>query len=182
MNPSLRQTKMKKIIVIGCPGSGKSTFARALNCITGIPLYPLDLLYWNPDKTTVSKEVFRQRLKNTLALDSWIIDGNYGSTMELRLQFCDTVFFLDYATEVCLAGVASRKGKPRPDLPWVETGEDDEFLAFVQAYNTESKPKVIDLLKKYPDKKVIRFFEREESEQFLRNLENTILPNSLPLS
>ena len=53
---------MKKVIVIGCPGSGKSTFSRALHEIVGIPLYHLDMMYWNADRTTVEKSVFLERL------------------------------------------------------------------------------------------------------------------------
>ena len=89
---------MRKVMIIGCPGSGKSTFARALHAATGLPLYYLDMLYWNADKTTVSKEVFRGRLREILDTDAWILDGNYGSTIEIRLEACDTVFFLDYPT------------------------------------------------------------------------------------
>ena len=99
---------MNKVIVIGCPGSGKSTFSRALHELTGLPLYHLDLLNWNSDKTTVDKKVFIEKLKNVIAQDSWIIDGNYGSTIELRLKECDTVFFLDYPVDVCIDGVKSR--------------------------------------------------------------------------
>ena len=75
---------MKKVIVIGCPGSGKSTVSRALHNKTGIPLYHLDMMYWNADKTTVEKSVFLERLSAVLEKDEWIIDGNYGSTMELQ--------------------------------------------------------------------------------------------------
>ena len=77
---------MNKAIIIGCPGSGKSTFSRALHKKTKLPLYHLDMLYWNSDRTTVSKEVFRERLQSVLVLDKWIIDGNYGSTIEMRLK------------------------------------------------------------------------------------------------
>ena len=84
---------MKRIMIIGCPGSGKSTFSRALNNVTGIPLFHLDNMYWNADKTTVSKTVFKERLYQTIKKETWIIDGNYGSTLEIRLQACDTVFF-----------------------------------------------------------------------------------------
>lgn len=62
---------MKKIIVIGCPGSGKSTLARALASLTGLPLCHLDLLYWNADKTTVPKEIFRERLARVLAEENF---------------------------------------------------------------------------------------------------------------
>lgn len=108
---------MKKIMVIGCPGSGKSTFSRALHDATDIPLYHLDMMYWNADKTTVEKSVFREYLANTLQKDEWIIDGNYGSTMEMRIQACDTVIFLDYPLEVCLEGIKTRRGKARTDMP-----------------------------------------------------------------
>lgn len=71
---------MKKIMVIGCPGSGKSTFSRELYSKTGIPLYHLDMMYWNADKTTVEKDVFLERLLTVLDKNEWIIDGNYAST------------------------------------------------------------------------------------------------------
>ena len=107
---------MQKVIVIGCPGSGKSTFSRALSQITGLPLTHLDMLYWNADKTTVERSVFIERLSEVLQKDAWLIDGNYSSTMELRMQECDTVFFLDYPADICLQGVKDRQGKPRPDM------------------------------------------------------------------
>ena len=126
---------MKRIIVIGCPGSGKSTFSMALRDKLGIPLYHLDMMYWNADKTKVERAVFLERLSAALAEDEWIIDGNYASTMELRLVACDTVFFLDYPSAVCLDGLRQRRGKARSDIPWVETEEDAEFVGFVKSFN-----------------------------------------------
>ena len=163
---------MKKVIVIGCPGSGKSTFAKALHEKTGLPLFHLDMMYWNADRTIVEKPVFRQRLSDAMAGTEWIIDGNYGSTMELRMQACDTIFFLDYSVEVCLEGVKARCGKARSDMPWVETEEeeDTEFLEFIRSYNTESKPVVLELLKKYADKEIYVFGNRSEATAFLEKL------------
>ena len=158
---------MKKVIVIGCPGSGKSTFARALHSKTGIPLYHLDMMYWNADKTTVEKSVFLERLSAVLEKDEWIIDGNYSSTMELRMVACDTVIFLDYPLDVCLDGIRERRGKPRSDMPWIETEEDSEFIEFIKNYNEQQKPKVLELLEKYSDKNIIIFRGREQADAFL---------------
>ena len=163
---------MKKIIVIGCPGSGKSTFARALHNKNGIPLYHLDMMYWNADKTTVEKSVFLERLFAVLKKDEWIIDGNYGSTLELRMEACDTVIFLDYPLEVCLSGVEERRGKPRPDMPWVETEPDLEFIEFIKKFNEESRPRILDLLEQYKNKNIVVFSSRTEADDFLKG--NTI--------
>ncbi len=163
---------MKKIIVIGCPGSGKSTFSRALHDRTGIPLFHLDMMYWNADRTTVEKAVFRARLGSVLAQDVWIIDGNYASTMEWRLQACDTVFFLDYPLAVCLNGIRSRKGKARPDMPWTEAEneEDLEFMEFIENYRSVSRPTVLALLKKYDHKNIFIFRDRDEADEFLSHV------------
>ena len=158
---------MKKVIVIGCPGSGKSTVSRALHNKTGIPLYHLDMMYWNADKTTVEKSVFLERLSAVLEKDEWIIDGNYGSTMELRMAACDMVIFLDYPLDVCLDGIRERRGKPRNDMPWIETEEDAEFIEFIKNYNEQQKPKVLELLEKYSDKNIIILESREQADAFL---------------
>ena len=158
---------MRKILVIGCPGSGKSTFSRSLRCLTGLPLYHLDQLYWNADRTTVDKAVFRARLEEVLARDEWILDGNYASTLVLRLEACDTVFFLDYSPELCLEGIRERRGKPRDDLPWSETEPDEEFLAYVRAFPTESRPVVTELLARFPEKEIHIFTHREQADTFL---------------
>ena len=171
---------MKKIIIIGCSGSGKSTFSRALHNKIGIPLYYLDMMYWNADKTTVENSVFLGRLSDVLAKDEWIIDGNYGSTMELRMASCDTVIFLDYPLDVCLDGIKERRGKPRDDMPWIETEEDAEFIEFVKSYNERQKNQVLELLEKYSDKNIIVFKTRAQADEFLsEKTDNKLLNGEL---
>ena len=163
---------MKKIIVIGCPGSGKTTFAEKLKDKIGLPLYYLDAIWHKPDRTHISREEYDARLAEILSLDSWIIDGNYQSTMELRLQACDTVIFLDYSLETCLEGVHARRGKARADMPWFEkeNEEDAEFIRFIKNYRLESRPIVLELLKKYDHKNLYVFKERSETAKFLEQL------------
>lgn len=161
---------MNKIVVIGCPGSGKSHFSRQLHNKTGIALYHLDMMYWNSDKTTVEKEVFLDRLNDVLEKESWIIDGNYISTMKLRISKCDTVIFLDYPTEICLEGVRQRRGKARDDMPWVENDEDSEFIEYIKSFNKQQRPVVMAMLEESKlVKRILRFSGREEAEMFLHS-------------
>ena len=158
---------MQKVLIIGCPGSGKSTFARKLHEQTQIPLYHLDNLFWNVDRTTVEDSVFKARLQEVLVQDTWIIDGNYSSTMEWRMQGCDTIFFLDYPTDVCLDGVRERKGKKRSDIPWVEEEFDEEFLQFIAEFHEKRRPQILELLHKYSDKTIYTFTSRSDANRYL---------------
>lgn len=163
---------MKRVIVIGCPGGGKSRFSRELNEKTGLPLFHLDMMNWNSDRTTVEREVFINRLNEVMQKSEWIIDGNYMSTMEIRLKECDTVFFLDYPLEVCLSGIEERRGKPRPDMPWTEAVDavDAEFMDFIKNFSQNTRPKILSLLEKYGEKKIVIFKSREEAEEYLLGL------------
>ncbi len=162
---------MKRIIVIGCPGSGKSTFSRELKKTTSLPLHHLDLLYHKPDKTTVTKQEFDQKLCGILGGSQWIIDGNYVRTLEMRLAACDTVFWLDYPTEVCIQGIQSRIGKKRDDMPWVEESMDEEFLKFVISFSSTQRPLIIDALSRTENKTIFIFKSRDEADCFLRELQ-----------
>ena len=163
---------MDKVIVIGCPGSGKGVFSRELHAITGLPLYPLDLLYWRPDRTTITREQLIERIKMIAAGEKWIFDGNYSSTMELRMSYCDTIIFLDYPTEVCYEGIMKRRGTSHPDLPWAEpAGEPDKELEeTVLNYNAVSRPVVLELIEKYSDREIHIFKGRSEAAAFLGTL------------
>ena len=159
---------MKKVIVIGCPGSGKTTFAEKLNKITGLPLYHLDAVWHKPDKTHIPREEFDQRITEIFATPEWIIDGNYGRTIEMRLKECDTVFLFDLPTEVCLQGATERLGKGRYDLPWLETEPDPEFMRFIEEFPQTTLPKIYELIEKYKsEKQVVIFKSREETDEYI---------------
>ena len=161
---------MKKVIIIGCCGSGKSTFARQLHACTNIPLVYLDQLNWNVDKTTVEKNVFLNRVNEVIKQKEWIIDGNYGSSIEMRMQACDTVFFLDYPVDVCIQGIHERVGKVRTDIPWVEDEVDEDLIEFVRNYEKEDRPEILELLSKYKEKDIHIFRNRKDAKIYLESL------------
>lgn len=159
---------MRKVIVIGSPGAGKSTFARKLRDMTGLPLYYLDMLWHKPDRTNITREAFDLQLKDIVKKDRWIIDGNYQRTLALRLKECDTVFLLDYPLELCLLGAEARIGKKREDMPWVETEFDEEFKQWIVDFPGKQLPQIYELLEQYPEnKKVYIFKSREEADGWL---------------
>ena len=167
---------MKKIIIIGSPGSGKSTFARKLRDKTNIPLFYLDMIWHKQDGTHVSREEFDARLNDIIKTEKWIIDGNYQRTIENRLKECDTVFLLDFPVEVCLSGAMSRIGKKREDLPWVENEFDEEFKQFIIDFSNEQLPKIYELIEKYMEQKnIIIFKSRKETDEFLCNFDIKLL-------
>ena len=99
---------MKKILVIGSSGAGKSTFSRRLSEITGIEIIHLDKLYWKPNWTEPSKDEWKKTLEKAVSKKAWIMDGNYSGTLEMRLPACETVIFLDLPRTVCVYRVIKR--------------------------------------------------------------------------
>lgn len=163
--------KMKRIIVIGCPGAGKSTFARKLSAKTGLPLHYLDMLWHLPDRTTLSREEFASRLEKITAGEKWIIDGNYLHTISLRLKYCDTVFFFDLPLDVCLAGAESRIGKEREDMPWTDNKMDEEFRQWIVDFPAQQLPVINKLLSEQPPTlNIIIFHSRAEADAFIESI------------
>ena len=162
---------MKKAIIIGCPGSGKTTFAEKLNKCTGLPLYHLDAIWHKPDKTHVSRDEYDERLAEIFKTPEWIIDGNYNRTIENRLIQCDTVFLFDLPVEVCLQGATERLGKGRYDLPWIENKLSVELKTTIEEFPEKYLPRIYELLEKYKtEKQVIVFKSRAEAEEFIRRI------------
>ena len=155
-------------MIIGCPGAGKSTFARKLRDGTGLPLHYLDMLWHRPDRTNLSPEEFDARLAGILEGERWIIDGNYLRTLETRLRRCDTVFLLDLPVETCLAGAEARVQTVREDLPWVETEFDPEFRQYILDFPREQLPRVYQLLEHYRKGICLVILKsREEADRYL---------------
>jgi adenylate kinase family enzyme len=139
---------MRRVLVIGISGAGKSTFARVLAQKTGLPLIHLDREFWQPGWRATPRDTWRARVARLVSSDAWIMDGSYGASLDIRLPRADTVVWFDYPRLRCLARVAWRiattYGKVRPDLaPGCPEQVDWEFLRYVWDFNTKSRPQIV---------------------------------------
>ena len=166
---------MKKIIILGSPGAGKSTFSFALAEKTGLPVYHLDQRFWRAGWVSVTKEDFDTELAETLTKDEWIIDGNYSRTIPMRLEKCDTVFYLDYPRLVCFFGVVRRVlgslGKTRPDMAeGCPERFDLEFLQYTWKFRKKQREKLFGLLEG-ANAEIHIFRSRKEAKRYLDGME-----------
>ncbi|WP_017471109.1 DNA topology modulation protein [Amphibacillus jilinensis] len=167
---------MNKIIIIGSPGAGKSTLARKLSEKLNIPIHHLDNLYWQAGWQAVDERTFQQCQEKILSAERWIVDGNYSTTLNMRLAACDTVIFLDYPTWRCLAGVTKRRlkyrKKTRPDMAeGCPEKLDWAFFLFVLRFRRDKLPKTEAALKKCgTDKKIYRLKSPKQMKQLLTNV------------
>ena len=168
---------MKRVMVIGCSGAGKSTFALELGRITGIKVTHLDRLNWKAGWKEVSRDEFDSKLGDVLKEDSWIIDGNYSRTMEKRLEKVQIVFSFRLSTAVCLYGyftrlIKGKLGKKRIDMTeGCNERFDWDFVKFIAGFQRDNAKRTDKLLEKYPYVKVVRFSSRQRAEKFLIGLE-----------
>ena len=165
---------MLKIIIIGSPGAGKSTFARKLRNITGLPLYYLDMLWHKSNQTNITREEFDAQLHEIIKKKAWIIDGNYQRTLEMRIKKCDTIFLLDYPLNVCFSSAQSRIGKKREDMPYVELEFDKEYQQWIIDFPKKQLPQIYELLNKYYESKnIIIFHSRKEADDYLNMISHS---------
>lgn len=166
---------MERILVIGCPGSGKTTLSGKLAEKTGLPLIHLDQLYWTDGWTEVPQEVFDGRLLSALNQPQWVIDGNFGRTLPLRLSYCDTVIYLDFPRGVCLWGALTRwlkhHGQSRPDMGGnCPERLSPEFLRSIWSFRRQHRTSYDTLLKQFPAVTVHTFHRRKDAWQWLETI------------
>lgn len=162
---------MKRILVIGCPGAGKTYFAKRLGEKINLPIIHMDNLYWRKDKTSLNDEELKEKLLPYLKEETWIIDGNYHQNLALRLDYATDVYFLKMPRDECIEGILERIDQPRDDIPWIETKKDAaELIAWTLDYEERTKKDEDALLKKYPHLRVYTFYSRQEVNAYLDKL------------
>lgn len=167
---------MKRVMIIGCGGAGKSTLARKLGEKTGLPVVHLDNIYWSPGNWNhLDKEEFDALLNVELEKSRWILDGNFNRTMELRLEKCDTVIYLDFNRIQCMIGwlnrVITNWGTARDDMaPGCNEWLDPEFAKWIWTFNKQNRDRYLDLLERQTDKQIYILKNRKQVKQFLNSL------------
>lgn len=167
---------MKRVVIIGCGGAGKSTLARKLGELTGIPVVHLDRLFWKPGWEERSPEEFDPLVQAELEKDTWIMDGNFNRTLPLRMAYCDTVIYLDFGRLVCLMGVLKRVittyGTVRPDMgEGCPERADLAFLKWVWNYNKNKRESNYRLLNEATHAQTVVLKNRRSVRRFLQQLE-----------
>jgi adenylate kinase family enzyme len=167
---------MRRVLVIGSGGSGKSTFSTRLGELLNLEVHHLDKLFWHPGWVETPRDEWLKIVTELTDRDSWILDGNFSGTLDVRMRKADTVIFLDMSRWLCLWRIITRvmryRDGTRPDM-----AEDCrerfnfEFISWVWNYPRRSKPKVVKLLAQHAEgKKIVWLRSKAEVEKFLTDL------------
>jgi len=164
---------MQRVLVIGSGGSGKSTVATQLGELLNLEVHHLDKFFWSPGWVKPEPDQWIKTVTDLMDRDSWIMDGNYSGTLELRLQRADTIVFMDLPRLVCMWRIVKRfflyRDGTRPDMAeGCRESLDFEFVSWVWNYHRVSRPKVIKLLQEHAEGKEIFWLRsRNDVKKFL---------------
>lgn len=163
---------MQRVLVIGSGGSGKTTVARAIADRLELPLIHLDALYWHPGWTPTPADEWQRVVAELVAGPRWVMDGNYGGTLDMRLAACDTVIFLDLPRHVCTWRILKRRvhyiGRVRPDIaPGCPEQLTWEFVRWVWTYPRSRRGSILERLRALAGRQVFVLTSRRDVERFL---------------
>jgi adenylate kinase family enzyme len=164
---------MKRVLVLGNSGSGKSSFAEKLADKLGIPCIHLDSHYWKPNWEPTPKEEWPFVVRQLIDRDEWVMDGNYSTTLDERMQWADSAIYLRVSRAVAFWRIIRRRivnrGKARAELPeGCYEKIDLEFLKWIWNHPKRAKNGTFPILEKYSNsEKIILYLDSKEAQEFL---------------
>jgi len=167
---------MRRVLVLGPCGAGKSTFARRLGDATGLPVVYLDQEFWKPGWVMTPRAVWEQRVRELAAGDRWVMDGNYDSTLHLRTPRADTIVYLDFPRRLFMARIfrriAADHGRTRVDMaPGCPERLNLEFFRFAWNFNRDVRPAVLDTIARLaPRSELLVFTHPAAAETWLTKI------------
>lgn len=172
---NLNETQMKRILILGPGGAGKSTLAKKLAEKLDLPIVHLDQHYWQPDWMPMDESRWPNVVADLTAGDRWVMDGNFGGTLDLRLPRADLAVFLDVGRWQSLWGAFTRvikqSGQVRSDMaPGCPERFDAEFFIWLWNFPRDTRPELEKILARHPDTPVMRLSSRREIQHWLDTL------------
>jgi adenylate kinase family enzyme len=171
---------MKRVLILGPSGSGKSTLGERLGRILDIPIIHLDQYYWKPNWVPTPKDDWQIKVNSLINSDSWVMDGNYTSTLRLRASAADTIIFIDIPRRLSYLRILIRflrfRGRTRPDVT-EDCPEkiDFDFIRYIWDYPRTRKPKILRFLERQEGSKNVYLLQgQKDVEIFLHSLRKSI--------
>ncbi|MBL4936993.1 topology modulation protein [Clostridium sp. YIM B02515] len=163
-----------KIIVIGCPGAGKSVLTKRINDFLHYPVLHLDKIYHTGGKNHITRDELVARVSDFASIhEKWIIDGNYISTLEMRVKLADTIIVLNIPSEICVSNAYKRaeenieQGVNRNDMAeGFDYTVTEEFINFIKSFEVDTMPRIKTILTSFPDKNIKILSSYREVEEF----------------
>lgn len=166
---------IKRIAIIGAPGSGKTTLAIKIKDIFNLPVVFLDSFYQLPNWVMRDPAERDNLILEATRKDEWIMDGTFINTLEERVKVADLIIFLDYKTKVQLKGIFKRFftniGKEKIDMPGCKERINFSFINYVATYNKKRRKYLVEILDKYDKSKVLHFTSQKDLQNWVENLE-----------
>lgn len=162
---------IKKIIIIGCPGSGKSYLSKVLAKSLNLPLYHIDMLYWYDDWKHITNEQLKEKLSEITNGKKWIIDGNYSNTLKDRIDKAELVIYMNLATKTCLKGYYSRLNNKRDDMPLTCVEKvDEEFVNYIKTFKKTKGKKIKKMINNKNVLTITNVKDRKDIEDILTKM------------
>jgi adenylate kinase family enzyme len=168
---------MRRILIVGNSGGGKSTLARRLGERLSLPVIHLDVIFWKPGWVEIGDDVFRVEVERALQAPAWVCDGNFAGTWDLRMPLADTIVWLDQPRLLCLFRAVMRvftyRGRrTRPDMAdGCDEKFDPKFYSYIWTYDAKVGPRLEAALAEYGrHARVVRLKSDREIAAFVASL------------